>query len=788
MKVEIPNSILVTLSGQTSRGVKGIEVREADGHLIFTLTDGKELDMGSVMGPQGQKGDTGAKGEKGDRGEKGDTGETGAKGDKGDPGATGPQGITPTIGENENWYLGNVDTGKPSRGRQGEKGEKGEKGETGAKGEKGDKGDTGATGAQGEQGAQGLQGERGEKGEKGDTGAKGDPGTDGTTPTIGANGNWYLGTTDTGKPSRGAKGDKGDRGEQGIQGIQGEQGEQGVQGIQGKQGEKGETGAPGATGTTFTPSVSADGTLSWTNDGGKTNPASVNIKGTQGETGPRGPQGPKGDTGSGFKVLGYYATAAALSAAVANPEAGMAYGVGTAEPYDIYIYDSVSKTWKNNGPLQGAKGDTGVGVANVTFDDDIMTVNLTSGAHYSSGSLRGPQGVKGDAGAKGEKGDPGAQGEKGATGAAGAPGADGTTPTIGANGNWFLGSTDTGKPSRGVKGEQGAKGEKGDKGDTGEKGEPGKDGSPGAAGAHGTTFTPSVSADGTLSWTNDGGKENPASVNIKGPQGEQGPQGEPGEKGETGAAGAIGPEGPQGPKGEQGPQGEPGATGPQGPAGHTPVKGTDYFTAADKSEIAQAAAKLVSVPSASSTTPKEPGTASAGSESAYARGDHVHPKQTVTKSDVGLGNVDNVKQYSAKNPPPYPVTSVNGKTGAVSVNVPTVPSTTSLIKGDGSGGLMVAVAETDFASTVSMRKVTLTTAGWGSSTKQQTVAVPGILADGTKQKVICSPIDESYDSAWNSCYVQCVGHGADSLTFQCDEIPTAAIEVFVSIQPVNFAS
>ena len=587
MKVEIPNSILVTLSGQTSRGVKGIEVREADGHLIFTLTDGKELDMGSVMGPQGPKGDTGAKGEKGDRGEKGDTGATGAKGDKGDPGATGPQGITPTIGENENWYLGNVDTGKPSRGRQGEKGE------TGAKGEKGDKGDPGATGAQGERGAQGLQGERGEKGEKGDTGAKGDPGTDGTTPTIGANGNWYLGTTDTGKPSRGAKGDKGDQGE---------------------------TGATGATGPK-----------------GETGP--------QGEKGPRGPQGPKGDTGSGFKVLGYYATAAALSAAVANPEAGMAYGVGTAEPYDIYIYDSVSKSWKNNGPLQGAKGDTGVGVANVTFDDDIMTVNLTSGAHYSSGSLRGPQGVKGDAGAKGEKGDPGAQGEKGATGAAGAPGADGVTPTIGANGNWFLGSTDTGKPSRGVKGEQGAKGEKGDKGDTGAQGEPGKDGSPGAAGAPGatgTTFTPSVSADGTLSWTNDGGKTNPASVNIKGPQGEQGPQGEPGVKGEKGAAGATGPDGPQGPKGEQGPQGEPGATGPQGPAGKTPVKGTDYFTAADKSEIAQAAAELVSVPSASSTTPKAPGTASAGTSAAYARGDHVHPKQTVTKSDVGLGNVDNV--------------------------------------------------------------------------------------------------------------------------------------------------
>lgn len=202
MKVEIPNSILVTLSGQTSRGVKGIEVREADGHLIFTLTDGKELDMGSVMGLQGPKGDTGAKGEKGDRGEKGDTGATGAKGETGATGATGPQGP---------------------------------------------KGDTGVTGPQGPQGEQGIQGE---------------------------------------------------------------------------QGPKGDTGATGATG-------------------------------------PQGPKGEKGEPGKGLTILGYYATAQALAAAVTNPEAGDAYGVGTAEPYDIYIYDGVTHAWVNNGPLQGAKGGKG---------------------------------------------------------------------------------------------------------------------------------------------------------------------------------------------------------------------------------------------------------------------------------------------------------------------------------------------------------------------------------------------------------------------------------------------
>lgn len=135
-----------------------------------------------------------------------------------------------------------------------------------------------------------------------------------------------------------------------------------------------------------------------------------------------------------------------------------------------------------------------------------------------------------------------------------------------------------------------------------------------------------------------------------------------------------------------------------------------------------------------------------------------------------------------------PVTSVNGKTGAVTVSVPTVPSTTSLIKGNGSGGLVAAVAGTDYATPPVARKITLMVAGWNANTKQQSVTVSGVLTDRTKQKVICSPVDESYDSAWNTCYVQCVGHGTDSLTFQCDEIPTAAVEVFVSIQPVNFVS
>lgn len=97
-------------------------------------------------------------------------------------GGTGADGITPHIGDNGNWYIGSTDTGKPSRGVAGAKGSDGAQGE---------KGDTGPAGPRGPAGAPGKDGTAG---------------ADGVTPHIGDNGNWYLGGTDTGKPSRGVAG------------------------------------------------------------------------------------------------------------------------------------------------------------------------------------------------------------------------------------------------------------------------------------------------------------------------------------------------------------------------------------------------------------------------------------------------------------------------------------------------------------------------------------------------------------------------------------------------------
>lgn len=128
---------------------------------------------------------------------------------------------------------------------------------------------------------------------------------------------------------------------------------------------------------------------------------------------------------------------------------------------------------------------------------------------------------------------------KGATGAAGANGKDGEngkTPYVGENGNWYIGTDDTGKPSRGA------------------KGEPGTDG-----------VTPTFSIESVE--TGEPGTD--AEVTMTGDAPNHGlrfviPRGD---KGDTGSPGAKGDKGEPGAKGEQG---SPGAKGDKGDTGATP--------------------------------------------------------------------------------------------------------------------------------------------------------------------------------------------------------------------------
>lgn len=67
--------------------------------------------------------------------------------------------------------------------------------------------------------------------------------------------------------------------------------------LRGKQGPAGSAGPTGPRGYHFTPSVSSAGVLSWTNDGGLSNPSSVNIKGPKGDPGKDGVDGVDGSSG-----------------------------------------------------------------------------------------------------------------------------------------------------------------------------------------------------------------------------------------------------------------------------------------------------------------------------------------------------------------------------------------------------------------------------------------------------------------------------------------------------------
>lgn len=83
-------------------------------------------------------------------------------------------------------------------------------------------------------------------------------------------------------------------------------------------------------------------------------------------------------------------------------------------------------------------------------------------------------------------------------------------------------------------------------------------------------------------------------------------------------------------------------------------------------------------------------------------------------------------------------------------------------------------------------KITLTVAGWDSTTKTQTVSVTGVLADETKQLILPMPTSASM-SAYTEAGIICTGQAAGKLTFTADTVPTASIDVYVTVTPVAFS-
>lgn len=293
---------------------------------------------------------------------------------------------------------------------------------------------------------------------------------------------------------QGPKGEKGDKGEKGAEGPAG------PQGPRGEKGDKGDPGEKGADGTvafeSLTPeqkeslrgisitavSIDTDGNLTITFSDGD----SKNVGNIIGPQGPQGPQGEKGDVGP-------------QGPQSPQGEKGEQGNDGTS----LNILGT--KESEADLPLSAEKNDA------YLINGEMWVFDGTN--WNNAGRIQGPQGPQGPVGPQGPKGDPGPQGIKG---------------------------------DPGEKGEQGIQGLKGDTGLQGPQGPVGPKGEQGDAGVRGITFTPVVDSRGNISWSNDGGLENPQTVNITGPQGDTGAKGDTGPRGEKGEAGDAGPKGDKG--------------------------------------------------------------------------------------------------------------------------------------------------------------------------------------------------------------------------------------------------
>ncbi len=95
-------------AAKSGGGAGSISMRVFDGYIQYSTNGGTSWDnLIATADLQGPKGDPGADGA---------------------PGKDGADGITPHIGDNGNWYLGDEDTGKPSRGATGPAGADGKDG------------------------------------------------------------------------------------------------------------------------------------------------------------------------------------------------------------------------------------------------------------------------------------------------------------------------------------------------------------------------------------------------------------------------------------------------------------------------------------------------------------------------------------------------------------------------------------------------------------------------------------------------------------------------------------
>ena len=153
----------------------------------------------------------------------------------------------------------------------------------------------------------------------------------------------------------------------------------------------GTNGTNGTDGVTFTPSVSAAGVISWTNDGGKPNPPSVNIKGDTGATGAAtythikwSTNEPSQDSDIGdipSDWLGIYVGSSSTAPTHYTDYAW--YKIKGATGSNGLAVGSVTWTSNSSGDPQGTAGTTDTYTVALTDSTSVGTLEVTNGLNGS---------------------------------------------------------------------------------------------------------------------------------------------------------------------------------------------------------------------------------------------------------------------------------------------------------------------------------------------------------------------------------------------------------------------
>ena len=525
-------------NGKDGVSVAGVSVN-GEGELIISFSDGKAANVGKVVGTSGLNGKDGLSAYEIAVITGATTAATEAEWLESLKGIAGADGKTPYVGTNGNWWIGTTDTGVTAGGRNGTDGATGksayeiakENGCTlseaewlaslkGADGQNGSNGKsayeiakeagltTAATeaewleslkGATGAAGQDGRDGKDGVNGKDGIAGKDGIDGKDGDTPFIGTNGNWWIGTTDTGVKAAGPQG------EQGLKGDKGDKGETGAQGANGKsayeiaieknlitnavteeqwlaslKGEKG-VGIQNITLNNGTMTITlTDNTqfqfenIGSASSGGTTPQIRINTQTNEWEI--------SSDSGNSWVSTGVKATGekGADGADGAKGEDGISPKVQI---------NAVTNEWEisvNNGLSWASTGVKAAGTDGKDGDTPFIGTNGnwwigTTDTGVKAAGQDGQDGKDGQNGADGKDGQNGIDGKDGKDGINGQDGKDGDTPFIGTNGNWWISTTDTGVKAAGQDGQDGKDGQNGADGQDGRDGINGKDGKDGVS-------------------------------------------------------------------------------------------------------------------------------------------------------------------------------------------------------------------------------------------------------------------------------------------------------------------